>query len=156
MASRPLSRYKPLRLPRIVLPEPVMTVGIGVLCSSKPRPHPIRPDSLILMADTMGSTEYDSTSELHKICIEKDENLFLACAGDMAICNDVGSLIKENFSKLPQRTHGPIWEAINSAVQDVLVARFHCDVLRPKYVFSPGTIFDSQRENVTAEWQAYH
>jgi len=133
-----------------------MTIGIGVLCSSKPRPHPIRPDSLILMADTMGSTDYDSTSELHKICVEQDENLFLACAGDMAICNDVGSLLKENLAKLPQRTHGPIWGAINAAVQDVLVARFHWDVLRPKYVFSPGTVFENQRENVTAEWQAYH
>jgi hypothetical protein len=144
------------RLQKLTLPEPPMTIGIGVLCSSKPRPHPIRPDSLILMADTMGSTDSDSTSELHKICIEKDENLFLACAGDMAICNDVGSLLKENLAKLPQRTHGPIWGAINAAVQDVLQARFHWDVLRPKYVFSPGTIFDNQRENVTAEWQAYH
>jgi hypothetical protein len=73
----------------------------------------------------------------------------------MAVCNDVGSLVKENLAKLPQRTHGPIWGVINAAVQDVLVARFHWDVLRPKYVFSPGTIFDEQRDNVTAEWQTY-
>jgi hypothetical protein len=104
----------------------------------------------------MGSTDYDSTSELHKIAIEKDENLFMACAGDISICNDVGSLVKDNLAKLPERTHGPIWGAINSAVQDVLMSRFQWDVLRPKYVFSPGTIFDSQRENITAEWQAYH
>jgi hypothetical protein len=158
MHSRPpFPHQKPLRLPRFALPESPMTIGIGVLCSSKPRPHPIRPDSLILMADTMGSTDFDSTSELHKICVEKDENLFLACAGDMAICNDVGSLLKDNLAKLPERTHGPIWGAINAAVQDVLQARFHWDVLKPKYIFSPGMGFDSQQqETITAEWQAYH
>jgi hypothetical protein len=143
-------------LAKLILPEPPMTIGIGVLCSSKPRPHPIRPDSLILIADTMGSTDYDSTSELHKICVEKDENLFMACAGDISICNDVGSLVKQNLANLKQRTHGPIWGAINGAVHDALMTHFEWDVLRPKYVFSPGTVFEGQRENVTAEWQNYH
>ena len=133
-----------------------MTIGIGVLCSSKPRPHPIRPDGLILMADTMGSTDTDSTSELHKLAIEKDENLFMACAGDISICQDVGSVIKQNFAKLRRRTHGEIWEAINKAVHEVLQSHFQWDVLRPKYVFASDTVFESQKENVTAEWQAYH
>jgi hypothetical protein len=133
-----------------------MTIGIGVLCSSKPRPHPIRPDGLILIADTMGSTNTDSTSELHKLAVEREDNLFMACAGDIALCQDVGSLIKENLGTIPKRTHGHIWEAINKAVHDALMARFQWDVLRPKYVFAPGTIFDSEKENITNEWQAYH
>ncbi len=132
-----------------------MTIGIGVLCSSKPRPYGIRPDGLILIADTMGSTDIDSTSELHKLAIEKDEQLFMACAGDIALCNDVGSLIKKNIANIPTRTHGLIWEAINKAVHEALMTRFQWDVLRPKYVFAPDTIFESQRENVTNEWQHY-
>jgi len=133
-----------------------MTIGIGVLCSSNPRPNPIRPDGLILLADTMGSTDYDSTAELHKLCPEPDQNLFFACAGDIAFCNDVGSLVKDNVSKLPSRTHGPIWDAINRAVHEALMARFQWDILRPKYMFAPGIVFDSQRDNVTEEWQQYH
>jgi hypothetical protein len=133
-----------------------MTIGIGVLCSSKPKPHPIRPDGLILVTDTMGSTETDSTSELHKLGIEEDERLFMACAGDISLCNDVGSLIKLNIAAVPKRTHGYIWEAINKAVHEALMGRFRWDVLNPKYVFAPGTIFESQRENVTAEWQNYN
>jgi hypothetical protein len=104
----------------------------------------------------MGSTETDSTSELHKIAIEPNERLFMACAGDVALCSDVGSLIKQNVGKLPERSHGHIWEAINKAVHEALMARFHWDVLVPKYVFTPGTIFESQRENLTADWQQYN
>jgi hypothetical protein len=35
------------------------------------------------------------------------------------------------------------------------MARFHWDILKPKYVFARDTIFESQRENVTNEWQTF-
>ena len=132
-----------------------MTIGIGVLCSSQPRPHKIRPDGLILMADTMGSTDVDSTSELHKLGIEEDQKLYMACAGDVAICNDVGSVIKSHIAEIPRRTHGYLLEAINKGVHESLMGRFKWDVLNPKYIFSPGIIFEGQREPVTEEWQNY-
>jgi hypothetical protein len=130
-----------------------MTIGIGVLFSSKPRPHPIRPDGLILIADTMGSTETDSTAELHKLWIE--DNLYAAGAGNLILDEEVISLFKLNLAKVPARTHGHIWDALNRAVLEHLQTHFTWDVLAPKYLFAPGTVFESQKENVTKEWQEY-
>jgi hypothetical protein len=42
-----------------------MTIGIGVLCCSKDDLRTgERPDTIVMMADTMGSTAEDSTDEL--------------------------------------------------------------------------------------------
>lgn len=102
----------------------------------------------------MGSTETDSTEQLHKLVIE--ENLYMACAGDMALCSDVGSIIKQNLGAVPKRTHGNIWGALNKAVHETLTARFQWDVLVPKYMFAQGMVFENQRENITEEWQRYN
>jgi len=52
--------------PRIkVLYPRLMTIGIGVLCCSKDDLRTgERPDTIVMMADTMGSTAEDSTDEL--------------------------------------------------------------------------------------------
>jgi len=150
MAPKLLRRRKRERL---FIGRPRMTIGIGVLCSSKPRPHPIRPDGLILIADTMGSTDTDSTSELHKLWIE--DNLYAAGAGNLTLDEEIISLFKLNLAKVPARTHGNIWDALNKAVYEHLQGHFAWDVLAPKYVFAAGTVFESQKDNVTKEWQDY-
>lgn len=63
-----------------------MTIGIGVLCSTKPRPHVPRPDAIVMIADTMGSTETDSTDDLHKMYVGDDVHLYAVCAGRMEKC----------------------------------------------------------------------
>jgi hypothetical protein len=132
-----------------------MTIGIGVLFSSKPRPHLIRPDGMILITDTMGSTETDSTAELHKLCIEDKDSLYVATAGDLSLCSDAISLIKQNLAVLPKRTHGNIWDAINKAVHECLTEHFAWDVIAPKYMFAKKIVFENQKEPLTEEWQRY-
>ena len=59
-----------------------MTIGIGrLLASSRPKPHVPRPDSFILVADTMGSTETDSTDDLHKMWLDDDLAIYAVGAG---------------------------------------------------------------------------
>jgi hypothetical protein len=88
-----------------------VTIGIGVLCSSNPRPHLIRPDGIILMADTMGSTETDSTPELHKLYVEDD--VYAVCAGKVELASEVISIFKQELKGLTSRTYGQIYEALN-------------------------------------------
>src|SRR6267154_3425794 len=96
--------------------RPRMTIGIGVLCSSKIRPHPTRPDGIILMADTMGSTDTDSTPELHKLCVEDD--IYAVCAGKVEFASEIISVFKQELAQIPSRTLGNVWEALNRAVHE--------------------------------------
>jgi hypothetical protein len=130
-----------------------MTIGIGVLCSSKIRPHPTRPDGIILMADTMGSTDTDSTPELHKLCVEDD--IYAVCAGKVEFASEIISVFKQELAQIPSRTLGNVWEALNRAVHEHRMAHFKWDCLVPKYSFTPGAIFESQHQNVVNDWQQY-
>lgn len=133
-----------------------MTIGIGVLYSSKPRPHVIRPDGLVLLADTMGSTDTDSTSELHKLYVE--ENLYVACAGKVEMASEVISLFKQELAqKTPEasRTTGDIWDALNRAVHAHRMMHFRWDVIAPNYMFTEGTMFESDHPKVIKDWQEY-
>src|SRR5271163_292063 len=64
--------------------ERSMTIGIGVLgCSSPGLIGGERPDSIVMIADTMGSTELDSTDELRKIHSVSEAKFCAVCAGNM-------------------------------------------------------------------------
>jgi hypothetical protein len=80
------------------------------------------------MADTMGSTETDSTSELHKLYIEDKDNLYVACAGTVEMAAEVISLFKQGIAKVASRTHGAIWDALNKAVHEHRMTHFTWDV----------------------------
>ena len=132
-----------------------MTIGIGVLCSSKPRPFVPRPDAVILMADTMGSTETDSTPELHKLYVEGKENLFVVCAGRVELASEVVSMFQRKMSNLPERSHGNIWNALNEAVHDHRMEHFRWDVVAARHSFSPGAVLQSQHDKLIEDWQSY-
>ena len=53
-----------------------MTLGIGVLCSSAPRPHVPHPDAIILLGDSLSSTETELVEDLHEMYIRQDDELF--------------------------------------------------------------------------------
>lgn len=145
-----ISRPKPARLPW----RNAVTIGIGVLCSSNPRPHLIRPDGIILMADTMGSTDTDSTSELHKLYV--DDGVYAVCAGKVEFASEVISILQQELKELPSRRHGLIYEALNKAVHEHRMSHFRWDVMAARYSFMPGAILESQQQAVVDEWQRYN
>jgi len=134
-------------------PESPMTIGIGVLSSSNPRPHPIRPDSVTLIADTMGSTDTDSTSELHKLYVE--DGIYAVCAGKVEFASEVISIFQQELKSLEKRNFGGIWHSLNVAVHEHRRSHFHWDCLVPKYAFQDGTLLESQQQNVIQDWQQY-
>jgi len=77
-----------------------MTIGIGMLCSTKPKPHAPRPDAIVMLSDTMGSTETDSTDQLYKMLIDDKHLLFGVCADRLERCADLWPvLVRENSSR---------------------------------------------------------
>lgn len=142
-------------LPQLLSKRSDVTIGIGLVCSSNPKPTFIRPDTLVLMADTMGSTDTGSTPELHKLYIE--ENLYVACAGNVEIASEVTSIFKQEMSKIPieSRMSGHVWDALNFAVHQVRIMHFKWDVLAPKYMFTTGEMFEGDHQNAVNDWQQY-
>ena len=123
----PKPRSLLLKLERLPM-RSLMTIGIGALCSSTARGQGVqRPDTVILMADTMGSTDTDSTPELHKLYIDKEMNFFAACAGRVEMGAEVVSIIHDKFAKLTKRTHGEIWNALNEAMHEHRIDHFRWD-----------------------------
>jgi hypothetical protein len=132
-----------------------MTIGIGVLCSSKPKPHLPRPDTIIMMADTMGSTETDSTEDLHKLYAEYGKHFVAVCAGNVEMAAEVVSLFDEQYSALTPKTHGGIWSTLNDIAHRLRAEHFSWDVIRTRYTPLPGQILESQQSKLLEEWQAY-
>jgi len=101
----------------------------------------------------MGSTDTDSTSELHKLYVE--ENLYVACAGRIELASEIISLFKQELAKLPSRIHGAIWTALNKAVHEHRMTHFQWDVIAPRHMFTPGEVFEKQHDKIIEEWQNY-
>src|SRR5438132_9860970 len=119
----PLKPHYPTALKR--LPErKAMTIGIGVLCSTRPKPHEPRPDAIVMIADTMGSTETDSTDDLHKMYVYPEERLVGVCAGHLEMAADLITCIQKEFKELQTRTHGQYMTALNKAVYGHRVQHF--------------------------------
>lgn len=138
-----------------------MTIGIGVLCSSKPRPHEPRPDALVMIADTMGSTETDSIDELHKMYWDDATRVHFTCAGQVEMAAELVPMFTQNFSQLQTRSHGTITEALNIAVHGHRVQHFNWDVIAKRHSClmspTPGMlpIITSDQEKILEEWQNY-
>ena len=130
-----------------------MTIGIGVLASTVPRPSLARPDAIVMMADTMGSSESDSTSELHKLISE--EGICASCAGNVEHCEEIISIFKQEVSKMPARTVGSLWDGLNKAVHEHRMAHFKWDYIAARYAFSPQGILESEQKNLVKDWQEY-
>jgi hypothetical protein len=101
----------------------------------------------------MGSTETDSTPELHKLYV--DGGVYAACAGKIEFASEVLSIFHQELDKIPIRTLGNIWGALSVAVHEHRRAHFHWDCLVPRYAFQAGAIIEGQQQNVINDWQQY-
>lgn len=140
-----------------------MTIGIGVLCSTHPKPlnpsqnDPPRPDAIIMFSDTMGSSEIGSTDQLHKMYFEPQDRLYAVCADKMEMTGEIFGGIKEALRRIPgTRTHIAIWEAITAAVLEHRRKHFRLDVLNPSYSFGGADFIPPEMiSDVTNKWGKY-
>lgn len=134
-----------------------MTIGIGVLCSTKPRPHAPRPDAIVMLSDTMGSTETDSTDQLHKMLVDKDRLIFAVCADRLERCGDLWPTLLKEVDALPVRNHGGYLEAFNKATMLHRAQHFKYDVLYSRYAMNDQLMFGDAGSagRIQQEWARY-
>lgn len=133
-----------------------MTIGVGVLCCSSE--HLVageRPDTIAMMADTMGSTEEDSTNELRKLHVIPEEKVYSVCAGNVETASQIVGATVERIPQLARRTHGALWFLLNTVVNGHRAERFRWDVAGPRYELSPGKIAPEDHANIIQEFQNY-
>jgi hypothetical protein len=131
-----------------------MTIGIGVLCSTQPRPHTPRPDAIVMLSDTMGSTDTDSTDQLHKMLIDPERMIFAVCANRLERCADLWPVIQREIASLPIRNHGGYLEALNKAVLGHRAQHFRYDVMYSQYALSDQSALVPQ-EVIQQAWTLY-
>lgn len=102
-----------------------MTVGIGVLATSpEGRDKKKIPDTVILMADTMGSYEdVDSHARLHKVFMFPKSRMFAAAAGRVDRAGEVLSSIDKFLLRIPEQTRS--FGSIMRTVADVCFGYKH-------------------------------
>jgi hypothetical protein len=137
-----------------------MTIGIGVLCSTRPRPYSPRPDAIVMISDTMGSTDDSSTDQLHKMLIDDKRMLFAVCADRIERCADLWPCIQSEVDNTIEtahnkKSHGVYLEAISRAVLGHRAQRFKYDVLHTKYTLDDKTLIAPQRK-IQREWERYN
>jgi hypothetical protein len=132
-----------------------MTIGIGVLCSTTDRSE-IIPDAIVLISDTMGSSETDSTGELHKMAFDPAHRIFAVVAGRVEIAAELFPLIRAQFATIPQgnRLHGSIWRALTMAVANHRNEHFSCDVVMTQFAIG-GQILAQEHERMMEAYRAY-
>ena len=142
-----------------------MTIGIGVLSSSKPKPQLPRPDSIILMADTMGSSDFDSTDELRKMWIDDKLGVYATAAGTMEYGGELFSIIQDELAKLDledaatgprHRTHGKFSGMLNHAFLLLKAQHFQWDIAWSKLGLPIlGTKSLEEATHVQEEWRLF-
>jgi hypothetical protein len=125
-----------------------MTLGIGVLCSSKLMPRP-RPDAIVLMGDTIGSTDTESVEGLHEIYFNPAEKLFGICIGRIERAANLFQSIQKELPQVQNRTVRTCEEALNKAVHGHRADHFQSDVL------PPGVITQPSDPRLLEAWQQY-
>jgi hypothetical protein len=93
-----------------------MTVGIGVLATSAGgRQNSIIPDSVVLIADTLGSfADDDSHGRLHKAFMFPDARMYAVSAGSVDRAAELLPIVANFITGIPkpQRTFGRIAQAV--------------------------------------------
>lgn len=107
-----------------------------------------------MLSDTMGSTDTDSTDQLHKMLIDKDRMLFAVCSDRIERCSDLWPVIQKEVDKLKIRTHGNYLEALNKAVLGHRTQHFKYDVLYSRYAMDEQTMLATP-EKIQEEWAVY-
>jgi hypothetical protein len=142
------------RYPRVVPKEKRLTIGIGVLCSTQPRPYAPRPNAIVMMSDTMGSTDTDSTDDLHKMLIDSDLKVFAVCANRLERCGDLWPLIQSELKSKNNRSHGQTMDALNRAVHGHRANHFRYDILNTHFSLIDGVLTGSE-EKILEAWERY-
>ena len=131
-----------------------MTIGIGVLCSMEGK----RPDALVMIADSMGSTETDSTNALSKMFTRG--SIHAVGAGSLTVAAEMFSSIADQLDQLQDnRTHGSMWKTLNLAVNGIRSEKFFWEVLRNEHVIENevmGRIFVDDQASIQAAWKNYY
>ncbi|MGB7599973.1 MAG: hypothetical protein WBM24_06690 [Candidatus Sulfotelmatobacter sp.] len=141
-----------------------MTIGIGVLATSDSgRREKRTPDTVVLLADTMGSyQDVDSHARLHKVLMFPDENLFAATAGDVSRAAQSLPCICTFLREVPkgQKTFGKIQVAIAEGCfhyKHHLFTLLELPRMRlPPHAFNPNQKLDPElNEKMQVEWAKF-
>jgi hypothetical protein len=110
-----------------------------------------------MISDTMGSTETDSTGDLHKMQFDPEHQIYAVCANRVELAAEMLPLIREEFSKMEgPRSHGNIWMALNLAVWHHRSDHFKWDILNTQFSFSGiGLIPEREQERMIEVWRNY-
>jgi hypothetical protein len=125
-------------------------------CSNENLQAGERPDTIAMMADTMGSTDEDSTDELRKMHFEPEHKVYSVSAGKIETASQIVASVIERLPRLPSRTHGSIWFLLNEVVNGHRAARFRWDVLAPRYELVPGRTLAEDHHDIVGEFQQYN
>jgi hypothetical protein len=126
-----------------------MTIGIGVLCSTMPRPHVPRPDAIVLLADAVDPPDMDAVDELHKAYVYPEEGLIAVCVGNVERADGLLRSVQEEFRQLQERNPRSCTEALEKAVHGHRIQHFQADVL------SPGDAPSPQDPQLVEAWHLY-
>jgi len=135
-----------------------MTIGVGVLASESAA---LRPDHLILMADTKGSFgDAFSMNQLHKLFIAPEFDLYATAADSMDRAAELFKVVSLFMRDLQGVTgYGRLFQAVHAAADTYKRMRFKYDLL-PKYAYPPPVLPDDFDESVLGpsllkEWQEF-
>ena len=140
-----------------------MTIGIGVLATSEAgRTNRLRPDTAVLIADTMGSYgDVDSHQRLHKVIMMPDERLYATVAGDVTNGAELMPVIASFVREIPagQRSYGRLQKAIAKGCFTYKSEKFTLLGL-PRLrlapeVFDPRNISSELNATIQAAWKEF-
>lgn len=131
-----------------------MTIGIGVLPTTGGLrdPSEVRPDCLILVADTMGSFgDAYSHDRLHKTIVFADNHVYATVSDHVERGAELMPLVNNQIAltAIGQRTHGSISHAIAMSCFLYKTERFAVSVL-PEYRLPPE-VLDPRKVQIPAD-----
>jgi hypothetical protein len=140
-----------------------MTIGIGVLATSpEGRDNKILPDTVILMADTMGSYEdVDSHARLHKLFMFPHSGMYACAAGQIDRAGEVLSSIDKFLQRTPKpdRSFGRIMKTISEVCygykHEKFVAHEFPKLRLPPQPIDPITMTPELDAKIQKQWDEF-
>lgn len=109
-----------------------------------------------MIADTMGSTETDSSSELRKMYFEPRSGIYAVCAGNMEVAGEIVAQIIERLPKIETRNHGTFRKLLTEVVYGHRSERFRLDVSLPRYELIVGKVDPSLHSELVGDFRNYY
>lgn len=142
-----------------------MTIGIGVLATSeRGRQKDIVPDSIVLIADTMGSFgDVDSYGRLHKVITMPEHGLYAAIAGEVDKGAELLPVIATFVEEIPKekKSYGKIMAAIAAGCfqykhEKFVISEFPKLRLRPELFDPLGNIPPDLNLLIQKQWEEFY